>query len=178
MWLILWSKIVFCNNWTISLVWSKNVFSIESKLFFKICPFSNSLWKNFSLRVNMFFWDSNFLVLRYKFFVNRLKNYDEWTYSAPVIWSKLWWVDLQCASYMIKIIKIMMSGPTVRQCFKTPEKLSLVVCGSFCGAKLFSVLIVSFHCLEQKSHFHQIKSFPQDFLLNTFVEKNFSLRIS
>ena len=46
-----------------------------------------------------------------------------------------------------------------QKCFKTPEKLSLTVCGSFCGGKPFLVIFILFHCLTKNGCFHQIKNF-------------------
>ncbi len=41
----------------------------------------------------------------------------------------------------------------VRKCFKTREKYSLAVCGSFWGEKQFLLIFVPFYCFEQKGMF-------------------------
>ena len=56
--------------------------------------------------------------------------------------------------------------------FKTTEKHSLAVCGSFCGEKQFFFIFVQFYCFEQKRLFRTNPNFPPDLLLFKCVEKN------
>ena len=58
-----------------------------------------------------------------------------------------------------------------RKCFKTTEKHSLVVCGSFWGEKQFLLIFVPFYCFEQKDLFTTNPNFPMDLPLFKRVEK-------
>ena len=58
-----------------------------------------------------------------------------------------------------------------QKCFKTTEKKSLAVCGSFWGEKHFFIFI-QFYCFEQKGLFTTNPNFPLDLLLFKLVEKN------
>ena len=61
-----------------------------------------------------------------------------------------------------------------RKCFKTKEKHSLVVCGTFCREKQFLLIFVPFCCFDQKGLFTANPNFPLDLLLFKLVEKKTS----
>ena len=59
-----------------------------------------------------------------------------------------------------------------RKCFKTTEKHSLAVCGSFRGELFFSLYLSSLTGFEQKGLFTTNPNFLLDLLLFKLVEKN------
>ena len=59
-----------------------------------------------------------------------------------------------------------------QKCFKTSEKHSLAVCGSFWGENQFLLIFVSFYCFERKGLFTTNPNFPLDLTLFKLVEKN------
>ena len=59
-----------------------------------------------------------------------------------------------------------------RKCFITTGEHNLAECGSFCGEKLFLLIIVPFYCFEQKKLFTPNPNFPLAFLLFKLVEKS------
>ena len=58
------------------------------------------------------------------------------------------------------------------KCYKTTEKHSLAVCGSFCGEKQFLLIYLPFYCFLQKGLFTTNPNFPLDLSLFWLVEKN------
>ena len=58
------------------------------------------------------------------------------------------------------------------KCFKTTEKHSLAVCGSFWGEKEFLFILSSFTALNKKGCLKQILIYPLDLLHFKLVEKN------
>ncbi len=55
--------------------------------------------------------------------------------------------------------------------FKTTEKHTLAVCGSFCGEKQFLFIFGQFYCFEQKGFFTSNLNFPLDITLLKLVKK-------
>ncbi len=47
----------------------------------------------------------------------------------------------------------------LQKCFKTTERHSLAVCGSFCGEKQFLLIFILFYLFNQKKKFKQIQIF-------------------
>ncbi len=60
----------------------------------------------------------------------------------------------------------------VRKCFKTTEKYSLAVCGSFWGEKQFLLIFVPFYCFEQKGLLTTNPNFLLVSHVFKFVKKN------
>ena len=76
----------------------------------------------------------------------------------------------EIVSFLTKKREIISEFPL--KCFKTTEKHSLALCGSFCGEKQFVLKIVPFFCFEQKHLCTPNPNFAQDFLLFKLVEKS------
>ena len=58
-----------------------------------------------------------------------------------------------------------------RKCFKTTEKHSLAVCGSFWGEKKFLIIFVPFYCFDPKSCLQQIHIFLWIFSFSNLLKK-------
>ena len=61
-----------------------------------------------------------------------------------------------------------------QKCFKTTERHSLAICGSFWGEKQFLLIFVPFYWFDQKKFFKQIQIFHRSCLFQTWLEKQIS----
>ena len=81
-------------------------------------------------------------------------------YFWASFWDSFFWLNREVFSEFLQ------------KCFKTTEKHSLALCGSFWSEKQILFIFVQFYCFEQKGLFTINPNLPLDFLILKLVEKN------
>ena len=83
-----------------------------------------------------------------------------------------------CALFWDFWLKIEIFSELAKKCFKTTEKHSLAVCGSFCGKKEFLLIFDPFYGFEQNGLFSSNQNFLLDLPLSKIVWKTNYLSLS